>query len=50
MYVNLFMRYNPLQYEKLSDLIDMLGPANYMTTSDDKSGYWQLPLHPDMWQ
>ncbi|KAL0036039.1 hypothetical protein WJX77_012139 [Trebouxia sp. C0004] len=50
MYVHLFMRYSHVQYERLSDLIDMLGPAHYMTTSDSKSGYWQLPLHRDMWQ
>lgn len=50
MYVNLFMRYIQVRYERLTDLVDMLGPDYYMSTSDDKSGYWQLPLHPNMWQ
>lgn len=27
-----------------------MGPNHYMSTSDNKSGYWQSPLHPDMWQ
>ena len=39
MYVNLFMRYIPVHYEKLTDLVDLLAPEDYMFTSDDKSGY-----------
>lgn len=28
----------------------LTNPGDFMTTSDDKSGYWQLDMHPDMWQ
>ena len=50
MYPNVFMEHWPVKYERLLDLVDLLGSGDYMSTSDDKSGYWQLPLHPDMWQ
>lgn len=50
MYLNAFLEHQPLQYEKLQDLINLIGQGDYMTSSDDKSGYWQLDMHPDMWQ
>lgn len=50
MYPNLFMRYRPVKYEQLSDVVDYLSADDYMYTTDDKSGYWQLPLHPDTYQ
>ena len=50
MYINLFLRYEPLQYEKLLDLTHIIQQGDYMSTSDDKSGYWQLDMHPSMWQ
>ena len=50
MYINLFLRYEPLQYERLVNLTNIIKLGEYMTTSDDKSGYWQLDMHPDMWQ
>ena len=49
MYINSHMKYEPVRYEKLTDLTDMVQQGDYLTTSDDKSGYWQIPLHPDMW-
>ncbi len=30
--------------------MDIIGPGDFTTTSDDKSGYWQLDMHPDLWQ
>ena len=37
-----------VKYEQLTDL--MVDKGDYMTSSDDKSGFWQVPLHPSMWQ
>ncbi len=31
-------------------LVEMVSPSDYMTTSDDKSGYWQMAMHPDSWK
>ncbi|KAL0029142.1 hypothetical protein WJX77_010255 [Trebouxia sp. C0004] len=39
MYINAHMRYEPVRYEKLTDLSDMIEQGDYLTTSDDKSGY-----------
>ena len=32
---------------KVDDLLDSVGHAKYFTTLDLKSGYWQIPVHPD---
>lgn len=50
MYINVFLRYEPVTYEWLQDLVNIIEPGDFMSTSDDKSGYWQLDMHPDMWQ
>ena len=50
MYINRFMRRDPVRYEKLQDMSELVEIGDYLTTSDDKSGYWQLSLHPDMWK
>jgi len=50
MYINVFMEYFTVKYEGVRDLVDIIQLGDFMSTSDDKSGYWQLPLHPDMWQ
>ena len=50
MYLNLFMRYKPVQYERLSEVADMAMEGDYAFTTDDKSGYWQCPLHVEMWK
>ena len=47
MYLNLFMRYKPVQYERLSEVADMAMEGDYAFTTDDKSGYWQ---HVEMWK
>ena len=46
MYINLFLKYEPLKYDRLQDLMDIIGLGDFMTTSNDKSGYWQLDMHP----
>ena len=50
MYVNLFTKYQPVQYERLSDIPHLATEGDYAFTTDDKSGYWQCPLHPAMWK
>ena len=32
---------------RVADLLDSVGNANYFTKLDLKSGYWQIPVHPD---
>ena len=32
---------------RVDDLLDAVGNAKYFTTLDLKSGYWQIPVHPD---
>lgn len=49
-YPNMFMKYEPLSYEQVADAAGYVQPTDYLYTTDDKSGYWQLPVHPDMWQ
>jgi hypothetical protein len=46
MYPNLFMEYERFQYERLTDLPNLFAKDDYMYTTDDKSGYWHVPLHP----
>ena len=50
MYVNLFLQYSPLKYERLGDLPNLAEDGDFAFTTDDKSGYWQCPLHPAMWK
>ncbi|KXZ41089.1 hypothetical protein GPECTOR_821g50 [Gonium pectorale] len=44
-YLNLFMRYVRFKYEQASDL-----PGDLLFTTDGKKGYWQIPLHLNMYQ
>ena len=50
MYINSFMAYEPVKYEQLQDLVDMVEREDYLISSDDKSGFWQVPLRPSMWR
>lgn len=45
MYPSVLMEHWSVNYERLLDLVDLLGSGDYVSTSDDKSDYWQLPLH-----
>eukprot|EP00798_Chlamydomonas_sp_ICE-L_P001805 gene1805-biopygen14627 len=42
--------YRKLQYERLGDLVHLAREGDWAFTTDDKSGYWHVPLHTDMWQ
>jgi hypothetical protein len=48
-YLNLFLHYNPVSYENLTDLKNLELPGDWGSTMDDKSGYWRLPMHPSTW-
>ena len=50
MYINLFLRYQPVQYERLGDVMQLAEEGDYAFTTDDKSGYWQCAMHPSMWR
>lgn len=49
MYINLFLPYETVRCERLQDIVEIVAPGDYMTTSDDKSNYWQMAMHPDAW-
>ncbi len=50
MYINAFMKYRPVKYEQLQDVAGYLQQGDWMITTDDKSGYWQLAIHPEVWR
>ena len=43
------MKYDRVRYESLEQIIFLVEQSDYMTTSDDKAGYWQMAMHPDIW-
>ena len=45
-YKNLFLRYLAFKYESLLQALQMIHPGSFMWTTDFKSGYHQLPMHP----
>ncbi|GLC46806.1 hypothetical protein PLESTM_001928300 [Pleodorina starrii] len=49
MYVNAFIAYVRFLYERLRDMKAYVRPGDFLYATDDKSGYWQIPMHPDMW-
>ncbi|KXZ41104.1 hypothetical protein GPECTOR_793g15 [Gonium pectorale] len=49
MYVNQFMDVPALKYESVKDMPGYLRRGSFMFTTDDKSGYWNLQLHPSMY-
>lgn len=50
MYINLFLKYMPLKYERIGDVAHFVLPDDFLYTTDDKSGYWHVPVHPHFWQ
>lgn len=48
-YINLLLKYMPLRYEQLTDVPHYAQPGDWATTTDEKSGYYHIPLHPSMW-
>ncbi|KXZ40999.1 hypothetical protein GPECTOR_1018g286 [Gonium pectorale] len=49
MYINQHMEVPALKYESVKDLPGYLRRGSFMFTTDDKSGYWNLQLHPSMY-
>jgi hypothetical protein len=48
-YPNLLMKYEQLRYEQLIDMTQYLEAGDWLTTTDEKSGYHHQALHPEMW-
>ena len=49
-YVNSFTQNDAYVMPNLNDLIQKVGSAKFITTTDCRSGYWQLPIkHEDRW-
>ena len=46
---NLFLKYQPVRYEQLSDICNYAQKGDWATTTDEKSGYHHMALHPSMW-
>lgn len=49
-YLNMYLRYMALKYESLADAIAQLQKGDYMWLTNFKSGYHQVPMHPDTYQ
>ena len=47
--INLFFPYRPLAYETLTDVRNFVMPGDWLSTTDDKNGYWNCPIHPSSW-
>jgi len=47
-YVNTFTQNDAYVMHNLNDLIHKVGSANFITTTDCRSGYWQLPVKPEV--
>ena len=45
--LNQITRHDAHPLPRVDDLLDSVGSAKYFTTLDLKSGYWQIPIHPD---
>ena len=43
LYINIFMQYKPVKYEKLQDVVDMAEQGDYLISSDDKWGIGRCP-------
>ncbi|KAG2500966.1 hypothetical protein HYH03_000788 [Edaphochlamys debaryana] len=50
LYPNLFMEIPPLKYEAVTDMPGYLQQGDFMFTTDDKSGYWNFQLDPEMYR
>ncbi|GIL93327.1 hypothetical protein Vretimale_19753 [Volvox reticuliferus] len=49
MYPNLFMKIPPVKYETIADVCGFVQEGDWLFTTDDTSGYWNLLLHPSMY-
>ncbi len=48
-YPNLLLKYLPLRYEQLADLMAYIEEGDWATTTDEKSGYHHQALDPELW-
>lgn len=39
----------PFKYERIGDMADNTGLGDFIYTMDNKSGYWQVPMHESMY-
>ncbi|KXZ51461.1 hypothetical protein GPECTOR_12g424 [Gonium pectorale] len=49
MYPNLFMHIPRVKYESIADVCGFVMEGDWMITTDDTSGYWNLLLHESMY-
>ena len=48
-YLNLYLRYCKLKYERLADVTQYLQQGHWFVLTDLKSGYRHVPVHSDHW-
>lgn len=48
-YPNMLFRYSPLRYEQLADLMAYISATDWVTTTDEKSGYHHQAIDPELW-
>jgi hypothetical protein len=46
-FVNIFTLKDAYIMPSMNDLLQKVGSANFITTADCRSGYWQLPVRPE---
>lgn len=46
---NVHLKYERVQYEQLADVMNYAQKGDWATTTDEKSGYHHMALHPSMW-
>ena len=47
-HLNPFVKKRKVRLDSLDDLADLIQRNDYLAVSDLDSGYWHVPLHPDM--
>ena len=48
-HLNPFLRKRTIKLEDLSAMADLVQQDDFLSTDDLDSGYWHMPLHPDMY-
>lgn len=46
---NMHLKYEGVRYEQLEDVTNYAKKGDWATTTDEKSGYHHMALHPSMW-
>ena len=47
--LNLLLKYSPVKYEQITDICTYASADQWACTTDEKSGYHHLALHPSLW-